>query len=223
MKPCVFRHQYCRPMPLKERNSFRLQNLVNVTLSIEAALHNNEICFPSAHNATPYHNTPTSKSVPLNETIISKTFPSSSKNSNSTIMMTKIKPKLINALCCRPPTEMPLCLLQTGSPMTCCKHLSHIGPPWPNGLPDLPEAAQHCLFPDTVLPCRTCCRLKTTSKVRQRNEPVRSRVCNPRSTGSTAICHPTCLLERCRNRIIVFLCQPNALLTLSPRASIVNA
>ena len=80
MRPCIITHQYCRPMPLKERNSFRLQNLVNVTLSIEVALRDNEICFPSAHNATPYHNTPTSKSVPLDETIISKTFPSSSKN-----------------------------------------------------------------------------------------------------------------------------------------------
>ena len=78
MRPCIIRYQYCRPMPLKKRNSFRLQNLVNVTLSIKVALHNNEICFPSAHNATPYHNTSTSKSVPLNETIISKTFLSSS-------------------------------------------------------------------------------------------------------------------------------------------------
>ena len=95
MRPCIIMHQYCRPMPLKERNSFRLQNLVNVTLSIEVALHNNEICFPSAHNATQYHNTPTSKSVPLNETIISKTFPSSSKNSNSTVMMTKVKRRLV--------------------------------------------------------------------------------------------------------------------------------
>ena len=93
MRPCIIMHQYCRPMPLKERNSFRLQNLINVTLGIEVALHNNEICFPSAHNATPYHNTPTFKSVPLNETIISKTFPYSSKNLNSTIMMTKVKPK----------------------------------------------------------------------------------------------------------------------------------
>ena len=92
---CIIMHQYCRPMPLKERNSFRLQNLVNVTLSTEVALHKNEICFPSAHNATPYHNTPTSKSVPVNETIISKTFPSSSKNSNSTVMMSKVKPRLI--------------------------------------------------------------------------------------------------------------------------------
>ena len=91
----IIMHQYCRPMPLKERNSFRLQNLVNVTLSIDVALHNNEICFLSAHNATPYHNTPTSKSVPPNETIISKTFPSSSKNSNSTVMVTKVKPRLI--------------------------------------------------------------------------------------------------------------------------------
>ena len=57
----------------QERNSFRLQNLVHVTLSIEVALHNNEIYFSSAHNATPYHNTPTSKSVPLNETIIEPT------------------------------------------------------------------------------------------------------------------------------------------------------
>ena len=149
-------HQYCRPMPLKERNSFRLQNLVNVTLSIEGALHNNEICFPSAHNASPYHNTPTSKSVPLNETIISKTFPSSSKNSNSTVMMIKVKPRLIRDLnpspLLSPPTEMLLCPLQTGSPITCCKHLSHIGLPWSNGLPGLPEAAQHCLFADTVLP-----------------------------------------------------------------------
>ena len=124
-------HQYCRPMPLKERNSFRLQNLVNVTLSIEVALHNNEICFPSAHNATSYHNTPTSKLVPLNETIISKTFPSSSKNSNSTVMMTKVKPRLIReknpSPLLSPLTEMPLCPLQTGSPMSCCKHLSHIG------------------------------------------------------------------------------------------------
>ena len=155
----------CRSMPLKERNSFRLQNLVNVTLSIEVALHNNEICFPSAHNATPYHNTPTSKSVPLNETIVSKTFPSSSKNLNSTVMMTKVEPRLIRELnpspLLSPPTEMPLCPLQTVSPMTCCKHLSHIGPPWPNGLPGLPEAAQHCLFADTVLPCRTYRRLKT--------------------------------------------------------------
>ena len=99
------------------------------------------------------------------------------------------------------PTETALCPLQTGSPMTRCKHLSHIGPPWPNGLPGLPEAAQHCLFADTVLPCKTCRCLKTTSKVRQRNEPVRSRVCNSRSTGSTAICHPTCFLET--------LAQPN--------------
>ena len=95
MRPCIIMHQYCRPMSLRERNSFRLQNLVNVILSIEVALHNNEICFPSAHNATPYHNTPTSKSVPLNETVISKTFPSSSKNSNSTVMMTKVNPRLI--------------------------------------------------------------------------------------------------------------------------------
>ena len=100
-----------------------------------------------------------------------------------------------------PPTEMPLCPLQTGNPMTCCKHLSHIGPPLPNGLLGLPEAVQHCLFADTVLPCRTCRRLKMTSKVRQRNEPVHSRVCNPRSTGFTVICHPTCLLE--------MLAQPN--------------
>ena len=75
MRHCIIMHQYCRPMPLKERNSFRLQNLVNVTLSIDVALHNNEICFPSTHNATPYHYTPYSKSVPLNEAIISKTFP----------------------------------------------------------------------------------------------------------------------------------------------------
>ena len=100
-----------------------------------------------------------------------------------------------------PPTAMPLCPLQTGSPMTCCKHLSHIGPPWPNGLPGLPEVAQHCLFADTVLPCRTCRRLKTMSKVRQPNGPVHSRVCNPQCTGSSAICHPTCLLET--------LVQPN--------------
>ena len=204
MRPCIIMHQYFRPIPLKERNSFRLQNQVNVTLSTEVALHNNEICFPSAHNATPYHNTTTSKSVPLNETIISKTFPSS-KNSNSTVMMTKVKPRLIReqnpSPLLSPPTEMPLCPLQTGIPMTCCKHLSHKRPPWPNGLPGLPEAAQHCLFADTVLPCRTCRRLKTTSKMRQRNEPVCSRVCNPRSTGSTAICHPTCLLET--------LAQPN--------------
>ena len=139
MRPCIIMHQYCRPMPLKERNSFRLQNLVNVTLKIEVALHNSEICFSSAHNATPYHNTPTFKSVPLNETIISKTFPSSSKNPNSTVMMTKDKPRLIRELnpspLLSPPTEMPLCQLQTGSPMKCCKHLSLIGPPWPNGLP----------------------------------------------------------------------------------------
>ena len=99
---------------------------------------------------------------------------------------------------------------KTGSPMTCCKHLSHIGPPWPNGLPGLPEAAQHCLSADTVLPYTTCRRLKTTSKVRHRNEPVRSRVCKPRST--TAICHPTYLLETLAT-----------LETLSPRASIVIA
>ena len=97
MRPCIIMHQYCKPMPLKERNSFRLQNLVNVTLSIEVALHNNEICFPSAHNSTPYRNSPTSKSVPLNGTIIGKTFPSYSKNSNSTVMMTKVKPRLIRA------------------------------------------------------------------------------------------------------------------------------
>ena len=142
MRPCVIKHQYCRPMPLKERNSFRLQNLVTVTLSIEVALHNNKICFPSAHNAVPYHNTPTSKSVPLNETIIIKTFPSSSKTSNSTVMITKVKPRLTREYNPSPllslPTEIPLCPLQTGSPMTCCKHLSHIGPPLPNGLPGLP-------------------------------------------------------------------------------------
>ena len=188
-------------MPLKERNSFRLQNLVDITLSIEVALHNNEICFPSAHNATPYHNIPTSISVPLNVTIISKTSKFSSKNSNSTVMMTKVKPRLIREKNPSPLLEMPLCPPKTGSPMTCCKQLSHIGPPWPNGWPGLHEAAQHCLFADTVLPCRTCRRLKTTSKVRQRNEPVRSRVCNPRSIGSTAICHPKCLLET--------LAQPN--------------
>ena len=99
-------HQFCRPMPLKQRNSFRLQNLVNVTLSIEVALHNNEICFPSAHDATPYHNPPTSKLVPLNETIISKTFPSSSKNSNSTVMMLRLNldssENRTRAHCCRP-------------------------------------------------------------------------------------------------------------------------
>ena len=194
MRHCFIMHQYRRPMPLEERNSFRLQNLVNVTLSIEVALHNNETCFPSTHNTTPYHNTPTSKSVPLNETIISKTFPSSSENSNLTVMMTKVKPRLIREYNPSPlmssPTEMPLCPLQTGSPMTCCKHLSHIGSPWPNGLPGVPEAVQYCLFADTVLLCRNCRRLKTTSKVRQRNEPVPSRVCNLRSTGSTAICHP---------------------------------
>ena len=156
MRPCIMMHQYCRPMPLKERNSFWPQNLVNVTLSIEVALHNNDICFPSAHNTTPYHNTPTSKSVPLNEIIISKMFPFSSKNSNSTVMMTKVKPRLIRewnpSPLLSPPTEMLLCPLQTGSPMTCCKHLSHIGPSWLNGLPGLPEVAQHCLFADTVLP-----------------------------------------------------------------------
>ena len=139
MRPCIIMHQYCRPMPLKERNSFRLQNLVNVTLSIEVALHNNEICFPSAHNADPYHNTPTSKSVPFNETV------SKLENSNSTVMMTKVKPTLIrewnSSPLLSPLTEMPLCPLQTGSPMTCCKHMSHIGPTWPNGLPGLPEAA----------------------------------------------------------------------------------
>ena len=140
-------------------------------------------------------------------------FPSS-KNSNSTVMMTKVKPRLIRennpSPLLSPPTEMPLCPLQTGSPMTCCKHLSHIGPPWPNGLPGLPEA-QHCLFTDTVLPCRTCHRLKSTSKVRQRDEPVRSRVCNPWSTGSTAICHPTCLLET--------LAQPNYCVSVTTERS----
>ena len=136
MRPCIIMHQYCRPMPLKERNSFRLQNLVNVTLSIEVALHNNDICIPSAHNATPYHNTPISRSVSLNETIISKTYHSSSKNSNYTVM---------------------------------------------------------------------------TSKVRQRNEPVRSRVCNPRCTGSTAICHPSCLLET--------LVQPNYCVSVTTERS----
>ena len=30
MRPCIIMHQYCRPMPLKERSHFRLQNLVNV-------------------------------------------------------------------------------------------------------------------------------------------------------------------------------------------------
>ena len=106
---------------------------------------------------------------------------------------------------------MPLCPLQTGSPMTCFKHLSNIGPPGPNGLPGLPDAAQHCLFANTVLPCRTCHRLKTTSKVRQRNEPVRSRVCTTRSTGSTAICHPTCLLET--------LAQPNYCVSVTTERS----
>ena len=106
---------------------------------------------------------------------------------------------------------MPLCPLQTASPMTCCKHLSEIGSPWPNGLPGLPEAAQHCLFADTVLPYITCHRLKTTSKVRQRNEPDRFRVCNPRSTGSTAICHTTCLLET--------LAQPNYCVSVTTESS----
>ena len=209
MRPCIIMRQYCRRMLLKVMNSFRLQNLVNVTLSIEVALHNYEICFPSAHNATPYHNTPTSKSVPLNETIISKTFPSSSKNSNSTVMMTKVKPKPREwnpSLLLSSPTEVPLRPLQTGSPMTCCKHLSHTGPPWPNGLPGLPEAAQHCLFADTALPCRTCRRLKTTSKVRQRNEPVSVRgfVTLGLPDLRRSVTPPVCW-KRWRNRIIVFL------------------
>ena len=130
-------------------------------------------------------------------------------------MMTKVKPRLIREYnpspLLSPPTEMPLCPLQTGSPMTCCKHLSRIGPPWPNGLPGLPEVAQHRLFADTVLPCRTCRRLKMTSKVRQRNEPVRLRVCNPRSTGSTAIRHTTCLLEK--------LAQPNYCVSVTTERS----
>ena len=107
--------------------------------------------------------------------------------------------------------SMPLCPLQTSSPMKCCKHLSHIGPPWPNGLPGLPEAVQQCLFADTVLPCRTCCRLKTTSKVRQRNKPVRSRVCNPWFSWSPAIYHPTCLLET--------LAQPNCCVSVTTERS----
>ena len=41
---------------------------------------------------------------------------------------------------------MPLCPLQTGSPIACCEHLSHIEPPWPNGLLGLPEAAQNCVL-----------------------------------------------------------------------------
>ena len=129
--------------------------------------------------------------------------------------MTKVKPRRIREYSpsplLSPQTEMPLCPLQTGSPMTCCKHLSHIGPPWPNGLPGLPEPAQNCLFADTVLPCRTCRRLKTTSKVRLLDEPVRSRVCNPRSTESTAICHPTCLLET--------LAQPNYCVSVTTERS----
>ena len=113
-----------------------------------------------------------------------------------------------------PPTEMPLCPLQTGNPMTCCKHLFHIGPPWPNGLPGLPEAAQHCLFADTVLPCRTCRCLKTTSKVLSvMNLSVRQFVTlglpGPRRSATSPVCW-----KRWRNRIIVFLLQPNALLTL---------
>ena len=214
MRPCIIMHQYCRPMPLKERNSFGLQNLVNVTLRTEVAFHNNEICFLSVHNATPYHNTPTSRSVPLNETIKSKTCPSSSKNSNSTVMMTKVKQthqKIEPEPTAVAPMKMPLCPLQTGCPIMCCKHLSYIGPPWPNGLPDLPEAAQHCLFADTVLLCRTCRRFKTTSKVRQHNEPGSSRVCNPRSTVSTAIWHPTCLLKT--------LAQPNYFVSVKPERS----
>ena len=95
MRPCIIMHQYCRPMPLKKKEQLQAAESGNVTLSTEVSLHNNEICFPSAYNATPSHNTPTSKSVPLNEIIISKTFPSSSKNSNSTAMMTKVKPRLI--------------------------------------------------------------------------------------------------------------------------------
>ena len=103
--------------------------------------------------------------------------------SSSSYFSTKIIPDVFNRIHIR-------CPLQTGSPMTCCKHLFHTGPPWPNGLPGLPEAAQHCLFADTVLPCRTCRRLKTTSKVRQRNEPVRSRVVTLGLPGLSAICHP---------------------------------
>ena len=130
-------------------------------------------------------------------------------------MMTKVKPRVIReqnqSPMLSPRTEMPLCPLQMDSPMTCCRHSSHIGPPWPNGLPSLLEAAQHRLFADTVLPCRTCRRLQTTSKVRQRNKPVPSRVCNPLSTGSTAICHPTCLLE--------MLAQPNYCVSLTTERS----
>ena len=64
---------------------------------------------------------------------------------------------------------------------------------------------------DTVLPCRTCRHLKTTSRVHQRNEPVCLRVCNPRSTGSSAICHPTCLLET--------LAQPNYCVSVTTERS----
>ena len=123
-------------------------------------------------------------------------------------MMTTVKPRLIREKNPSPLLSLPL---QTGSPLMCCKHLSHIGHSWPNGLPGLPEAAQHCLFADTVQPCRTCRHLKTTSKMRQRNEPVRSRVCNPRSTGSTAICHPICLLKT--------LVQPNYCVSVTTERS----
>ena len=127
-------HQYCRPMPLKEKNNFRLQNLVNVTLPCTTMKFVFFLPIMPPHTIT---------LPPPNRSLSMKQL---SAKRSPLLLKTRIRPswwlRLIldsseyrtRAHCCRPPTEMPLCPLQTGSPMTCCKHLSHIGPPWPNGL-----------------------------------------------------------------------------------------
>ena len=106
---------------------------------------------------------------------------------------------------------MPLCPLQTGSMLTCCKHLSYIGPPWPNGLPD-------CLAELVAVWKR---RRRCVSVM---NLSVRGFVTLGLPGLRLSATPPVCW-KRCRNRIIVNLWQPNAVLTsemLSPRASIVN-
>ena len=119
---------------------------------------------------------------------------------------------------------MSLCPLQTGSPMTCCKHLSHIRPPWPNGLPGLPEVAQHCLFADTILHCIAVWK-RHRRCVSVMNMSVRGFV-TLGLPGLRQSAYPPVCWKRWLNQITVFLWQLNALLTLetlSPRASIVNA
>ena len=194
-------HQYCRPMPLKIRNSFRLQNLVNVTLSIE-------ICFPSAHNATPYNNTPTSKSVPLNETIISKTFPSSSLTWIWPSWWLKVNldssENRTRAHCCRPQRKCHCAYCKRAArwrPVSTCPTSGLLGRMGCRAC--LRRRNTVCLL---ILYCLA--ELVTIWKRRQRCVSI----INLGLPGLRRYATPPVCWKRWRNQIIVFLWQPNALL-----------